>query len=124
MRLRTLIAAVMVATIVAPLAAHADPVCTMSGGSSDSPQIADQPNDWEGIVTGNQNGTFGDVNRASGDILAVWFDRDAKGKDHVHVKLGSLGDPTTGSDLNLILDVYFHNPKGRTDYTNPIDSSQ
>ena len=122
MRLRSLLAAFVVAAMVTPMAAHADPDCTVLGGSSDNPQIADAVGDWEGGVTGTGAGVWGDINRESGDLVAVWFDKDSKGKYHVHAKLASLGDPTRGSDFNETVYVYFDNAKFKAG-THSLDST-
>lgn len=114
MKIRCLLLAVLVVSAISPLGARADGAdCNIIAGASlDSPHLADPASDWNGVATGNGEGIFGDVNRESADILAVWFTSE-NGKVVGHLALGALNDPTKGSELEESAYITFRNPRSK-----------
>ena len=74
MKARSILAVVLALSAMGFGPARADhAACTIGDASGEHPMLADPSNDWEGALTGNGNGAFGDVYREGIDITSAWL---------------------------------------------------
>lgn len=99
--MRRIILLLTVAAIALPVAARADHTpdalgCPihLSDLSASNPNMTDQANDWDGVVTGNGTATVptGDIYREGADITAIWFGRDTAGGIDAHIQVANLSE--------------------------------
>lgn len=70
--------------------------------SATSPNIADPPTDWNGLLGNGIVSPWGDVYREGTDIREAWMSRTPDGAFHAHIRVSDLTDVQPGSLFYLL----------------------
>ncbi|MFN2613879.1 MAG: hypothetical protein ABR552_03560 [Actinomycetota bacterium] len=107
----TLLGLAMMLGFAAIPSAHATYDCSTGGATESNPQLADDQNDYNGAIGGNQSGIpFGDVWGPGTDITEGWISNTGTGQSKwtANIETASLA----GDELNAIYTFYFNYPTG------------
>lgn len=102
---RLVVLAILAASMLGLVQAHAAGPCSTAGGTSATPHKVDPTNDWNGIATGNGSALipYGDVYREGADITSAWISSPIliAGKTNypVHVTLQNFAGIETNSPV-------------------------